>query len=226
MSLLPIPDALDAAALTYINARCRAAYLHDLRGELQTLNSCIELLSRAAQNPGSDIVGKWSAVAKRAMDTHGRSLSGLFDQMTLQDEAASDVDLGVLIPDVLKLLRNDAAGKPAKFNLELDSNLVVSSQAQRCRLSILGLSVSILDQAAPGAMIDLRAKRETRSACVEFSSDVEFPAPDSVLDLYSAATRDRVGPLGLFLAYASRWAENSGGQLQVSPGRVMIHLPL
>jgi len=231
MSFVPIPDILDAAAQAYINARCGAAYLHDLRGELQTLNSCMELLSRAARNPVPDLVLKWSAVAKRAMDTHGRSLSDIFHHMTLHDEVASDVDLGVLIQDVIKSLRNDAAGKSAKFNLDLDSNLVVSTQAHQCRLSILGLSVSMLDEAAAGAIIELTTKRDNELACIEFSSDLEIPAPASTQDLCSASTRDRVGSLELFLAYASRWAANSGGHLRVSrefaaPKRVTIHCPL
>jgi hypothetical protein len=231
MSFVPIPDVLDAAAQAYINARCRGAYLHDMRGELQTLNSCIELLSRAAQNPASDIVRKWSAVAKRAMDTHSRSLSDILQQMTLQDEAASTVDLGVLIQDVVKFLRNDTTNKLAKFNLDLASNLVVSTPAHKCRLSILGLSVSMLDEAATGAIIDLRTRRDDRSAYVEFSSDLNVPAPASMHDLCSASTRNQVGPLELFLAYASRWAAESGGHLQVTsesgaPTRVMIYCSL
>ncbi len=230
---VPIPDILDAAAQAYINARCSAAYLHDMRGELQTLGSCIELLSRgAAQNPAPDLVLKWSALAKRAMERHGRSLSDTLHHMTLQqDEGASDVDLGVLIQDVIKLLRNDAAGKSVKFNLELDPNLVISTLAQKCRLSILGLSVSILDTAAAGAIIDLRAKRDNGLACIEFSSALAFPAPASLPELCSDSTRERMGSLELFLAYASRWAANGGGRLAVSdesdaPGKVMIRYPL
>jgi hypothetical protein len=230
-NVVPIPDILDATAQAYINIRCRAAYLHDMRGELQTLNSCIELLSRAAQNAQPDRALKSSAMAKRAMTAHELSLSRTFDQMTLQDAGASTIDLAVLIQEAVQFLSNEAAGKSATFSLQLDSPLVVSTQAYACRLSILGLAVSLLDEAAPGAIIAVQTQRDQGFACIVFSAEGQLPAAISLDDLCSDSARVRMGSLPLFLAYASRWAANGGGHLHVTNEsetrqRISIHCPV
>src|SRR5580704_5238722 len=102
---LPISDVLEAAAYAVVGERCRQAHLHDARGELQTLHSTIELLARAAKTPGENaaMAEKASALAKRALANHEKSLVELLNRMTPHEASMATVNVGQLVSEVLRI---------------------------------------------------------------------------------------------------------------------------
>ncbi len=110
MTELSLNDALDAAAFALVGERCRHAHLHDIRGELQTLQSSLELLARSAKNPTEKIAlaEKATALARRALASHEKALLEFVNQITPHVEAPAPVDVREMVDGALRFLRNPA----------------------------------------------------------------------------------------------------------------------
>jgi hypothetical protein len=189
MTDISLSDALDAAAYALVGERCRHAHLHDIRGELQTLQSSLELLARSAKTPADNIAlaDKATALARRALANHEKALVEFVNQTTPHDEAAVAVDVRDMVNSALRSLRNDAANKSITFKVESAADLRIVAQPYRSRLLIMVL--------------------------IEIQSAVKWPAVRSPEDLWSSAT-SQVPPHDLLLAVTSRWASANGGRVE------------
>ena len=220
-------DVLGAAAYALVSERCRQSYLHDIRGGLQTLNSAVELLIRAAKNPGDNaaLAEKASFVARRAVLNHEKSLLDLVNQVTPQTEVADRVDAGQLMSDVLRFVANDLANKSVSFRLQSASDVFVLAERHKFRLLVLGLICMLADELAPGAVVDVKVTRSDSDALIEFNPTIPCP---SVLD--SKHQWESPGamssPCELLLSLTQQWAFANGGGLELSPTALRIHYPL
>jgi len=215
MTDLSLNDALDAAAYALVGTRCRHAHLHDIRGELQTLQSSLELLARSArtQTDKSAIADKATALARRALANHEKALVEFVNQTTPHEEAAVAIDVGELVGSALRCLRNDAANKSITFKVESTPNLRIVAQPYRSRLLILGLFAMTIDELSRGSVVTVKLCRAESDALIEIQSAVIWPAVRGPEDLWSSAT-SRVPPCDLLLAVTSRWASANGGRVE------------
>ncbi len=177
-------DLLEAAAYALVSERCRPSYLHDLRGGLQALQGAVELLVRAAKNPGnSAIAEKAAGLARSALLNHEKSLVELVDQITPRQESATAVNVGELLRDVLRFVRSDAAAKSITLRLQASKDLNVLAEAHTFRLLLLGLCMTLTDGLAASAVVDVKVTRSGRHALIELSSIVPcapIPSPEKL----------------------------------------------
>jgi len=127
MKAVSFTQVLDAAAYALIGERCQQAYIHDIRGGLQAINSAVELLARSVKSPAQNgaLLEKASALAHRAMATHEQTVIDIVQGMAPIDEPACTVDLGEVVHEVLHFLRNDAFAKSISFRLALDTGVCI-----------------------------------------------------------------------------------------------------
>jgi hypothetical protein len=181
------------------------------------------LLVRAAMSPGenSALAEKASALARRAVQNHEKSLAELLSQLTPMKETAASVNVGELVAEVLRFTRNDAAGKSITLRIESATDVWVVAQARQFRLLVLGLVSSLIDAAAPGAALDIAVARAIPDAMIEFRSSVPCPAVLNPEDLWHSG-----GAMSsmheLLLALTHRWVSNNEGRLEPPAGP---HLP-
>jgi signal transduction histidine kinase len=216
MSDLSLNDALDAAAYALVGERCRHAHLHDIRGELQTLQSSLELLARSARNPTEKIAlaEKATALARRALANHEKALLEFVNQITPHAEATAAVDVREMVNGALRFLRNEAANKSITFNVEAAADLRIVAHPYRSRLLILGLFAMTIDELRHGAAVTVTLGRADSHVLIEIQSDVVWPAVRSPEDLWSSATSE-VPLRELLLAVTSRWASANGGRVEL-----------
>jgi hypothetical protein len=216
---LPISDVLEAAAFAVVGERCRQALLHDARGELQTLHSAIERLTRAAKTPGENtaLADKASALAKRALAAHEKSLVELLDRMTPHDAVTAPLNVGRLVSETLRILRNDALSKSIEFRFEALADVSIETQPNLCEMVILGLCAMSIDELAVGASVAVTVGRMDGHAYVGWKSDTPWPAVRKPEDLWHSA-REALSAYELLLAVAWRWTSTHGGRVEVPQG--------
>jgi signal transduction histidine kinase len=232
MKAIPSIDLLEAAAYALVGERCRQSYLHDIRGGLQSLHTAVELLVRAAMSTGENpaLAEKATAIARRAVQNHEKSLAELLDQLTPSKETAATVNVGEVVSEVLRFIINEASGKSISFRFEPAPEVLVVAQPRKLRLLILGLSSSLIDAAAPRAVIDVAVARENRDAMIEFRSSVPCPALRSPEDLWHSGGA-MSSPYELLLVLTQSWASTNGGRLERPtdahlPHALRIYYPL
>jgi signal transduction histidine kinase len=215
---------LDAAAKTIITERCQRAYLHDMRGGLQAIAGAFELLAKLARNRESSpaLVETASAMAKRALANHESALLEMVQQMTSEDDSAVRVELGALIDDILRFLRNDIACKQIDVNFSHAGDCTVQVQKHKLRLVLLGLIALRIDDCPQGSELVMRLDRADACARLELSSPV-LPSPPRESRSYE--------PRELVLDMARQWLSAQGGRLEASgnsPGRcdLTIYYPM
>jgi len=216
MNALSLGDALDAAAYAWVGARCRHAHLHDIRGELQTLQSSLELLARSARNAGENIAlaEKATALARRALASHEKSLVDYVNRMTPHEEAAVPIEVRDMVNRALGILRNDAANKSITFKVESGAELRIRAQPYRAELLILGLLAMTIDELSAGSVVKVLIQARDSHVVLEIQSDLICPAIRAPEDLWCGAIP--VSPLELLLGVTSRWAAANGGRVEAS----------
>lgn len=226
MKALSLGDVLDAAAYAFVGERCRDAHIHDIRGELQTLQSSLELLARAARNPGENIAlaEKATALARRALANHEKSLVDFVNQTTPHEEAAVAVDVCDMVNRALLILRNDVANKSITFKVESAADLRILAQPHRSRLLILGLLAMTIDELSAGSVVKVLLSREDSQVVIEIQSDAIGRAIRAPEDLWSGGAQT-VTPRDLLLAVTSRWAAANGGRVSQVPRELRIYYP-
>ena len=220
-------DVLGAAAYALVSERCRQSYLHDIRGGLQTLNSAVELLIRAANSPGDNaaLAEKASVLARRAVLKHEKSLVDLVNDVTPQSEVASRVNVGDLMSEVQRFVAGDFANKSVSLRLHSTADLCVLAERHRFRLLILGLVCVLADELAPGSVVDVTLARSDSHALIEFHSAMSchsMPEAGNPWELPGAMS----SPRELLLALTQQWTVAHGGELELSPTALRIRYPL
>jgi hypothetical protein len=214
MNALPLSDVLAAAAYALIAERWQQAYIHDMRGGLQTLRNAVELLSRAAKIPGDNpaALEKSAALAKRAMDSHEKSLTSLVHQLTPPDEAAVSMNLGELAGEVLRFLRVGASIKSIVLTPDMIPDAMIVAQPYKCRLLILGICTALIDGLDPGATIEVVVARSESDVVMEFRSALPCPVIRNPEELWHSAG-STLPSYGLMVALGSQWAGAKGGRV-------------
>jgi hypothetical protein len=214
-----------------VGERYRQSYLHDVRGGLQALNSAVELLIRAARAPGENaaLAEKASGLARRAVQRQEKSLVQLVNQLTPQSEIATTLNVGEMVDDVMRFIKNDSASKSITFRAESAADVFVLAQAHKFRMLILGLSLALTDGLAPGTVVDIAVSRAGSSASVEFRSLMpcsSVPSPENLRHTDGATSL-----FELMVALTGRWTALNGGRIDLSaephlPTALRIYYPL
>jgi len=225
-------DVFEAAAYALVGERCRQSYLHQVRGGLQSLHTAVELLVRAAATPGDNpaLAERAAALARRALQNHEKSMAELFNELAPMQESADSLNVGEVVAEVLRFIRNDAAGRSITFRVESATDVWVMAQPHKLRLLLLGLVTSLIDAAAPGAVIDVAVARAIPHAMIEFRSGVLCPAFPDPQHLWQSGTTPG-SAYELLLALTQRWSTANGGRLEPPvdpqvPGALRIYYPL
>jgi hypothetical protein len=231
MKAIPCITMLEAAAYALVSERCRLSYLHDARGGLQALYSAVELLVRAAKDPGGNpaLAEKAAVLARRAVQKQEKSLVELLNQTTPQSEIASTVNVADLVSDILRFIRNDAASKSIAFRLEAAGDVLILAQPLKFRLLILGLCSTLTDGLAPGSVVGVAVARADPEALVEFRSAVSCAAVNPE-DLWNPAGA-MASACELLMALTQHWAAANGGRLALCteahlPNTLRLYYPL
>jgi hypothetical protein len=209
-------DLIEAAAFTLIAQRCRRSYLHDLRGDLQSLNSSLELMMRAgrANPPNVALADKAGGLARKALLGHERALSEVLESLAPGEETDASVDLATLAAEVVKLLRSDASRGSVSLDARAGSAAMIKTRPRLCRGFAVGISAMLIDALPPAAALILETELKDGLAILAWRSDAQFP------DLHIPAEFDAGSPLTpfeLILTAASRWLAAAGGRLDL-PG--------
>ncbi|MEP6546826.1 MAG: hypothetical protein ABJD53_05120 [Gammaproteobacteria bacterium] len=224
-------DLLEAAAYALISERCRPSYLHDVRGGLQAVHGAIELLVRAAKDPGNAALAEKAAgLARSAMLNHEKSLVELLEQIAPRHELATAINVGELVGDTLQFVRNDAASKSITLRLQRSPDLNVLAEAHKFRFLILGLTITLTDGLPGGTIVDVKVMRSDTHVLIEFSSIVACASILRPEDLLGSG-RQLPSPPELILSLTRAWASANGGSVELtadsqSPNAVRLYYPL
>jgi hypothetical protein len=209
-------DMLEAAAYALVSERCRASYVHDIRGGLQALYGGVELLARAARSPDNPgLADKAAGLARNALAKHEKSLVDLVDKLTPRPEAAARVEVGGLFADILQFIRNDVANKSITFRLDAARDIVVLAEAHKIRLLLLGLSITLTDGLAAGTVVDVKVTRMADQALIQYASVVPCPVIPALDEIWGS-TDPVSSARELLLSLTQSWAAANGGHLEVS----------
>jgi light-regulated signal transduction histidine kinase (bacteriophytochrome) len=195
---------LGAALQTMVNERYQRAYLHDVRGGLQAISGAFELLSRLARAGQNDpaVVDRASNIAKRALANHESAIFEMVTQITSDNEASTNVDLGELLDDILRFLRNDLATRRITVEMPRAEPVTFLAQKYRVRLLLLGLLAQMLDDSAPDSILRILLTGAGGSAVVEISGSIAQQQPAQ-------------HPSGeLVFEMACEWLSACGGRLE------------
>jgi hypothetical protein len=196
---------LEAAAQSVINRRCREAAIHEVRGGLQALYSSLELLARAAKSAaGADALAERAiAIAKRAMANFEPAMLHVVEALTTHREAEVRVNVGDVVQEVLRFLRNDIANRQLSIETTIAADAEIPGRRDTWRLWMLGLLVTSVDASRPGARLAVAVTR------LEQETEIRFRSRPSEL-LRSDA---------VVIAAARAWANSEGGRLELlTPG--------
>lgn len=230
MKAITSSDMLEAAAYALVSERCRASYVHDIRGGLHALYGGIELLSRAAKNPDNGTLAEKAAgLARSALAKHEKSLVDLVDQLSPRQEAAVPVDVGELLGELLRFIRNDVANKSITFRLNTERDIVVLAEAHKIRLLLLGLSITLSDGLDAGTVVDVRVTRSGHYALIEFASVIPSPIIPQLAEIWGS-TNPVSSARELLLSLSQAWASSNGGRLELAEeaatsGAVRLYYP-
>jgi signal transduction histidine kinase len=207
----------DAAARTLIAERCRRAYLHEIRGGLQALSGAFELLARLARSGDGEaaVVDRAATIAKRALANHETAMLDMVKEITAASESPERIELAALVGDVLRLLRNDFAGRQIRIHFEHREELCVEAGRNQLRFMLLGLIARRLDLAPAGSEMRLHLAHREANAVLTIEcacTEAQGPEPDLVVDL------------------VQHWLASIGGRLEPrgagAPGALDVSLPL
>jgi hypothetical protein len=169
---------------------------------LQALNGALEVLARAAKGPGENpaLADKAVGLARRALQNHEQTLLELVHQVAPQPETASTVNVGELVSDVLRFVRNDAANKAIVFRLSSTPDVLVRAPVHEMRLLLLGICCTLADGLQAETVVEVAVTRQEPSAQVEFqpalpatrSSSPAWPLYELLLEV----ARHRVSAAG------------------------------
>ena len=238
MKTLNPDDLINAAANSVIADRCRAAYLHDIRGTLQALHGAVELLGRAVQSAESTdaMRDRAASIARRALAAHDSEMVEVLNQITARDDPAARLDLRELLPQILRFLGNDAASKDVSFELSATAAVPVVADRIRLRFLLQGLIANTLDTLPRGAVLRILVGRDGETAHVEMHSAGVVAAsevsPQRTASLADADDPDTdVSALELAVTAARRWIAAQGGRLEATsvasgPAQFRIYYPL
>ena len=216
MNDLQAKDVLGAAAQTLINARCRGAYMHDMRGALQAIYSSLELLARsaklAAQNPA--LIDGAASIAKRAMANYEQFMVSLVNQVTGSDGSPVILNLWTLVQQAQQFLRNDALGREIALTLSGRDDLLVLSEPNKLRSLILGLLALSIDASPTGAELHVELSCAEGFAVLELRSHLTFEAVRGAEDLFC---REPVNlkPQELVMGFARQLIAANGGRVEI-----------
>ena len=204
-------DYLQELALrSAVAQRCRGAFLHDMRGGLQSIASAFELLNRAANAApfNQALAGKASEFFRRALDSHERVLDESLAEICGGAAAVESVQLDVITTQSLKFLQNDAAVRHLSLRPAEMQAVAVPGRASNLRLLLLALLTHAVDHTPPDSVIDVSVVR----------------LPRVTLAISSPAWLTTGDGLEFICAVGRRWLSASGGSL-VHPGagRVELH---
>jgi hypothetical protein len=219
MNPVTLTNVLDAAAYALVSQRCRQATLHDIRGGLQALQNAIELLARSAKAPVPNpaTVAKVLALATRAMTTHEQLLVDLVRQTAPSEGPATMLDLGELVQEVLRFLRNDALAKSISLHVEAAPGLTIMAQPDKCRLLILGIAAASIDALPPGSAMTVGVAALDDHVLLEFKSAMRY-SPIRSLDDLGHDFPATLAPHDLLLALAAQWLGTHGGRIELAAG--------
>jgi light-regulated signal transduction histidine kinase (bacteriophytochrome) len=211
-----VDDVLDAAVQSIINARCHPAYVHDMRGGLQAIFSAVELLSRAAKLGTADAGRLDNAVglAKRAMANQQQSVLRIINQITVPPEDASALDLTQLLSEVQQFLRNDAANKDIRLQIQATPGITVSAPRTKLRSLLVGLMALSIDALPAGEPLRIDLTQVREAAVLELRSTLTYGAIRTGLDLLRAGDEE-FQPRDLLLSALRRALLTHGGGLEV-----------
>lgn len=204
----------DAAARALIAERCQRTYLHEIRGGLQALSGAVELLTRLARSGDGDgaVVDRAALIAKRALTNHESAMVDMVKQMAGASERAERVDLGLMVDDIVRFLRNDMAARQVEARLEKGPEVCLEIDRNALRFLLIGLFTERID-AAPGGELSVRVERRDGEAVLELRSRAG-PGPDP-------AAADRI------LELLRHWTAAHGGRLEQRSDAVFaLHLPV
>jgi two-component system sensor histidine kinase QseC len=236
MKTLNPDDLINAAANSVIADRCRAAYLHDIRGTLQALHGAVELLGRAVQSAEATnaMRDRAALIARRALAAHDSGMVEMLNQITARDDPAGPLDLGELVPQILRFLGNDAASKNVSFELSTTAAVPVIADRIRLRFLLQGLIANTLDTLPRGGVLRVLLRRDGNSAQLELQS-AGHPAAAEVTPARKASggteQETEVSALELAVTAARRWIAAQGGRLEAisvaaGPPQLRIYYPL
>ena len=215
MKALDEDQILDAAVSTFVNGRCRHAYLHDLRGGLQALSGAFELLVRLERTGKSDpvLVDRASAIARSALANHESAIVEMLKQVVVVPEAeiAGTVDFGELIDEMLQFLRNDIACKQIRLSVDRCDEMEVLAHKHQLRVLLLGLLTLHIDDCPTGAELIVRLERAEGLAVFAVSS-IAGPHPDSS---DAPPSWKAIYPEQVVLECASKWLSRHGGRMEL-----------
>jgi hypothetical protein len=113
-------------------------------------------------------------------------------------------------------LRNDALAKSITMSLSGPEELLVLSERNKMRSTLLGLLAVSIDALPPRADLRLELSRKDRYAILELRSTLSYDAIREAQDMFRQEPVN-LGFQELVLGSARRWIMTNGGRMEIAP---------
>lgn len=128
-------------------------------------------------------------------------------QITSENGSTEAIDLGALLDDIMRFLRNDIASKQIGVSVSRSRELTVHAQKHKLRLILLGQIAQCIDDCETGSELRIRLDRSNSYAVLELSSTQGPQAPRK---------QPPLEPRKLVLDMARQWLCAHGGRMEQS----------
>ncbi len=134
-------------------ARCKRAYLHDVKNSSHAVHAAVEVLIRALamgpDKPAERIIN----LARSTVEKHATVFADTLDLVIAADAPPAKLDINSLIQSCAGFLRHDAYEHGVRIELQLCAAAQVKVRTIKLRLVVLALLTDAIDALAKGGNI-------------------------------------------------------------------------
>ena len=198
---------------------------------MQALFGALELLCRSAKCGSEDPVRVERAceLARRAISHHERTTMDLVQHLTFQPSEPLTPDPGVLVGEIVHLLRNEAGAADIAIRVAGMADVSIPVERGRLHALLLGILTATLDASRPGTELQIGIDHRDDFAIIGIEPTA-VPERTAESTRPGRRTRKPWVPNELVFIFARQFMAANGGRLEIDadgsgPESVRLYFP-
>lgn len=198
-----------------VTGRMAAGLAHEIKNPLASIKGLTQILPDNLLDP--EYVQKFTDIVPRQLDRINNLVETLLRFGRPQKFAMTEVNLGKILSDLLKLLENQCRKKNITVKAEITENLHVPGDAEQLMQAFMNLALNAIEAMASGGRLGMRMRDEGKGerVMIEISDTGAGIAPDNLPRIFDPFFSTKEGGSGLGLAITYRIIKEHKGEIEV-----------